>query len=198
LAQQLGGWLNGLLTPVYGREAALGAPAIPILVGIGFATGQLGAAAIAAGAAFSVGFGAARDLAGWRWAAMFTAAAGLPLATFIGCTTAEWFPGFVMVVGLSAAACGWLALVEEDLWWVVLQLVIALLVAGHYPSPAKRRRADRHRDGAGSAVSRRRPTPAGGAAARAAVAHSTDRSCGAFDRRRRHRSGSGQELRLGQ
>jgi uncharacterized membrane protein YccC len=39
------------------------------------------------------------------------------------------------LAAISAAACAAMALVDEDVWWVALQLVIALLVAGYYPGP---------------------------------------------------------------
>ena len=121
--------------PVYWREAALCAPALPLLLLLGLATGHIAYGAVAAGAAFSVGFGAARDLRGRRWGAMLAAVAGATAAAFIGCLAGQWEIVLVIVAGVAAATCAVLALHDEDLWWVSLQMVIALLVAGHYSGP---------------------------------------------------------------
>jgi len=122
--------------PVYWREAALCAPALPLLLLIGLLTGQAAYGAVAAGAAFSVGFGAARDLRGRRWGARLAAVAGTTVAAFVGCFAGQWELAHLALAGLAAAACAVLALYDEDLWWVSLQMVIALLVAGHYPGAA--------------------------------------------------------------
>jgi len=121
--------------PVYWREAALCAPALPLLLLIGLSTGQIAYGAVAAGAAFSVGFGAARDLRGRRWGAMLAAVVGTTATAFIGCLAGQWEIVLLPVAALAAAACAALALYDEDLWWVSLQMVIALLVAGHYSGP---------------------------------------------------------------
>ncbi len=92
--------------------------------------------AVAAGAAFAVGFGAARDLHGRRWAAMAAATAGIGLASFVGCTLGREPAALVIAAAVAAAGCAALALFDEDLWWVALQIVIALLVASYYPSAA--------------------------------------------------------------
>jgi uncharacterized membrane protein YccC len=39
------------------------------------------------------------------------------------------------VSALAAAACAALALIDEDLWWIALQAVIALLIASYYAGP---------------------------------------------------------------
>jgi hypothetical protein len=119
--------------PVYWREAALCAPALPLCLVVGLATGQVAYGAVAAGAAFCVGFGAARDLRGRRWGAMLAAVAGTTATAFIGCLAGQSVGVLLAVAALFAAGCAVLALYDEDLWWVSLQMVIALLVAGHYP-----------------------------------------------------------------
>jgi uncharacterized membrane protein YgaE (UPF0421/DUF939 family) len=121
--------------PVYWREAALCAPAMPLLLLVGVETGHVAYAAVATGAAFSVGFGAARDLRGWRWAAMLGATAGASIAAFIGCLSGQWLPVILVVAALAAMACAFLALVDEDLWWIVLQMAVALLVASYFAGP---------------------------------------------------------------
>jgi len=118
--------------PFYWREAALCAPAMPLLLLAGVAFGQVPYAAVATGAAFSVGFGAARDLRGWRWAAMGAAAIGVALAALAGCLAGQWLWIILPLAAVVAMGCAVLALVDEDLWWIALQMVIALLVASYF------------------------------------------------------------------
>jgi len=110
-------------------------PAIPLILIVGVATGNIVEAAVAAGAAFTVGFGAARDLRGRRWGAMLAAVFGTTLAAFIGSSLGNLFPVFLLLAALSAATCAALALLDEDMWWVMLQVVIALLISGYYAGP---------------------------------------------------------------
>jgi MFS family permease len=121
--------------PVYWREAALCVPAMPLLLAGGLLSGHLAFGAIAAGAAFMVGFGSARDLRRKRWAAMILATVGATIAAFVGCLAGEWTPALWAVSAAAAAGCAVLALIDEDLWWVMLQVVIALFIAGYYAGP---------------------------------------------------------------
>ena len=66
--------------PFHWREAALCVPAMPILILLGQAFGWAAGGAVAAGAAFAVGFGAARELGGRRWGAMIGALVGMTIA----------------------------------------------------------------------------------------------------------------------
>jgi hypothetical protein len=118
--------------PFYWREALLCLPAIPLLLGLGVAVHAELAGAIAAGAAFSVGLGAGRGLRRSRWGAMLGAALGIPLMAFIGSLIGEWLSLLVLIAGFCAAGCAALGLLDDDLWWVALQMVIALLVAGYF------------------------------------------------------------------
>jgi hypothetical protein len=58
-----------LARPFRAREAAICAPAIALLLTTGVALGRPVESAVAAAAAFSVGFGAHRGFRGTRWAA---------------------------------------------------------------------------------------------------------------------------------
>jgi len=110
-------------------------PAMPILLGGGVLLGLATQGAIAAGAAFVVGLAASRDLIGRRWGAMLGTALGLTVAAVIG-TLAGQHPWLLLGLGcVGAAACAAIALYEEDLWWVVLQGVIAMLLSGYYAGP---------------------------------------------------------------
>jgi hypothetical protein len=118
--------------PFYWREAALCVPAIPITLLVGLFTHNIAYGAVAAGAAFTVGFGAARDLRGRRWAAMIAATIGVTIMAFIGVVAGQWEPALLIVSAIAAATCAVLALIDEDIWWISLQMVIALLVGGYF------------------------------------------------------------------
>lgn len=121
---------------IYWREAVLCVPAMPLMMLAGALTGDITTAAIAAGAAFSVGFGAARDLRGRRWGAMLAAMLSMSAATLIG-SLSGGVPWLAPIVAATAgAACAVLAMYDEDMWWIALQAVIALLVAQYYPGDA--------------------------------------------------------------
>ncbi len=121
--------------PFHWREAALCAPAMPLLILVGIESGHPIEGATAAGAALAVGFGAARELKGRRWGAMIAAMVGMAIAAFAGCLLGQSLPLFVLVAGMAAAICAAFALYDEDLWWVILQIVIAYLIAGYYAGP---------------------------------------------------------------
>lgn len=128
------GFLDGQhFRPFHWREAALCVPAMPILIAVGLLNSYPTQGAIAAGAAFAVGFGAARELGGRRWGAMIAAMLGMALAAFAGTMLGQDSPVFVIAAGALAAICAALALRDEDAWWVFLQVVIAFFVAGYYP-----------------------------------------------------------------
>lgn len=138
--------------PVFWREAALCAPAMPLLLLAGLFSGRMSAGAIAAGAAFLTGFGAARNLRGRRWAAMILAAVGATIAAFVGSLAGQWTPALLSVSAVISAGCAALGLIDEDLWWVSLQVVIVFFVAGYYHGAPP------------AALARAEATAAGGAA----------------------------------
>jgi hypothetical protein len=120
------------LRPFHWREAALCVPALPLLIiGLAF-VGRPTLGAIAAGAAFSVGFGAAREMAGRRWRAMILATVGMTEAAVAGTLLGQDSAIFILIAAVLAAICAGLALYDEHGWWVFLQVVIAFFVAGYY------------------------------------------------------------------
>lgn len=136
IAQPETGWWRramAYLGPFHWREAALCIPALVVLMVCGVLSGHVQEGMIAAGAAFSVGFGASRELAGWRWGAMLGAAVGMPLAAFTGTLAGQQVEAYVALGVVLAGACAVLALAADSLWWVVLQGVVAYLVAGYFP-----------------------------------------------------------------
>ena len=121
------------LQPFHWREAALCVPAMPLMILCGVLSGYPTRGVIAAGAAFAVGFGAARELGGRRWGAMLLAMAGMSVAAVTGTLLGQDSIAFVGIAAALAAACAALALHDEDMWWAFLQVVIILFVAGYYP-----------------------------------------------------------------
>ena len=117
---------------IHWHEAVVCAPAVPLLILCGVAAGDAVQGAIAAGAALSVGFGATRELRGRRWGAMLAATVGMAAAALVGSLAGRHLALLLVVAAGAAAGCAALALFDEDLWWVALQSVIALLVAGSF------------------------------------------------------------------
>ncbi|MGZ3304729.1 MAG: FUSC family protein [Asticcacaulis sp.] len=100
----------------------------------GLITGDTITAAIAAGSAFSVGFGLRRK----RQVRSMLGAVGLmTAAALIGSLIGGSFILFLVILALSAAGCACLALVDEDMWWVSLQATIALMLASAYAGDLK-------------------------------------------------------------
>ena len=125
--------LLGLIRPFHWRLGLVGVPGIALILFVGrFITDPLHAA-IAAGAAFSVGFGVSRDLFGRRWGAMAAAMIGMAMAGALGTLAGAWFSMLAIVSAGLAALCAVFALSDEDLWWVALQIVIAFMMAGYFP-----------------------------------------------------------------
>lgn len=120
------------LRPFHWREAALCVPALPLLIVVLAVFGRPTFGAIAAGAAFSVGFGAAREMAGRRWSAMILATLGMTAAAIAGTLLGQDSAVFIVSAAALAAVCAGLALYDEHGWWVFLQVMIAFFVAGYY------------------------------------------------------------------
>lgn len=122
-------------SPLHLREALLCAPAPPALLIGGVAIGRPIQGAVAAGAAFAVGFGAVRELGGRRWAVMAAAALSMAAMTFLGSLAGQRPALMVLLTAVAAGAVARLALFDEALWWVALQATISFFVAGYYPGP---------------------------------------------------------------
>ena len=113
-------------------DALIGVPALLLVLIVALFTGDEIGGAIAAGAAFSVGFGAPRRLLDRPWTSMIAATVTMAVATVIGLLLGHMPLALIAASGLAAGACGWLALHDEEHWWVALQASIALFVAGYF------------------------------------------------------------------
>ena len=121
--------LIGYFRPFDWRHMLVAAPGMAACLIYGLVTGDTLTAAIAAGSAFSVGFGLRR----YRSVrSMLGCVALMTAAALIGSLTAGNFALYMVLMAGAAAACACFALVDDDLWWVALQATIALMLASHY------------------------------------------------------------------
>jgi uncharacterized membrane protein YccC len=120
------------VVPFRARAAAVCAPGLALILGTGVVLDHPLEGAVAAGAAFSVGFGAHRDFRGTRWAAMAGAALGMTVAAFMGSLLGNWPWPYIATSSAIGALVAWLALHDENVWWIALQCAIAFFVAGSF------------------------------------------------------------------
>jgi hypothetical protein len=109
-------------------------PAILILLLAGIFSAQTDAFVLATAAALSVGLGAGRQLRGSRLLAMLGTTLLMAFSAWIGTLAGNVYPVSITVVALWAFACGLFNVLSEDFGWMMIQAVIALLVAAAYPS----------------------------------------------------------------
>lgn len=121
--------LIGYFRPFDWRHMLVAAPGMAACLIYGLVTHDTLTAAIAAGSAFSVGFGLRRYR---RTRSMLGCVALMTAAALIGSLTAGNFALYMVLMAGAAAACACFALIDDDLWWVALQATIALLLASHY------------------------------------------------------------------
>ena len=119
----------GYFQPFDWHHAVVCAPGMAACLIYGLLSHDALTAAIAAGSAFSVGFGLRRVR---QTRSMLGAVALTTAAAIIGSLTAGSFPLFLVVAAVAAAGCACMALIDDDVWWVSLQATIALFLASHY------------------------------------------------------------------
>ena len=105
-------------------------PAIVLILIAGISMGQPGPALVAAGGAFSVGFGGFQRLSRWRLTPMLLAAAGMAISTAIGTVASNYPLVDAIVIGFSAAILGLGTGLGTGAWWVMLQGSVFLILAG--------------------------------------------------------------------
>jgi hypothetical protein len=121
--------LLAFFRPFDWRHAVTGAPGMAACLVYGLVTHDLLTGGIAAGSAFSVGFGLRRKR---QVRSMLGAVAVMTAAAVVGSLTGGMFALFVLLAAVSAGVCSALALVDDDVWWVALQACVALFLASHY------------------------------------------------------------------
>ena len=106
---------------------------LALCLAIGFLTGHPAAGMIAAGGAFTVGFGAKQLIDQSHLLPMILACVGITVGTFAGMVAGHDNLILVAMAAGAAFACGMLSLRQPGVSWVGQQSVIFLLVASAYP-----------------------------------------------------------------
>ncbi|CAN7454605.1 FUSC family protein [Phenylobacterium sp. LjRoot219] len=109
-------------------------PALALVLSIGVAAGQPGPAALAAGGAFTSGFGAFQHVTNFRIAPMLLASLVMALATAVGTLLGVDPPLYALAVGLGAFSLGLAASFGTGPWWVLLQGAVFLVLASSRPA----------------------------------------------------------------
>ncbi len=116
------------------RTGLLSLPVIAACLVTGIVFHARAEAVIAAGGAFTVGFGAFRRVSQWLPAAMVFAALGAAISAWMGCVAGLSAWTLIPASGAWAAICALLTTLDAAAWWIVLQWAIAMFVAGYYPA----------------------------------------------------------------
>lgn len=114
--------------------ALYGLPALALVLAVGLSAGQAGPAALAAGGAFSAGFGAFQRVTEFRIAPMLLASLVMALATAAGTLLGVHPPLYAVAVGVGAFGLGLAASFGTGPWWVLLQGAIFLVIASSRPA----------------------------------------------------------------
>lgn len=109
-------------------------PAIVILLAAAIFYGQPAAGVLAAAAALSVGFGASRRIRDSRWLAMLVTMLLMAFSAWMGTLAGNYYSAILVATAVWGLICGFLTVFDEDIGWMAMQGVIALLVATAFPS----------------------------------------------------------------
>lgn len=122
-----------LVTPFNWRDVLLCLPGFALCLTLSAGFLARSDAIVASGAAFTVALGANYQLGGYRWGATLAAIAAITLAAFVGTLAGEVFPLLIAMAALGAAMAAYFGLTQNNApWWISVQMVIALLVAGSF------------------------------------------------------------------
>jgi Fusaric acid resistance protein-like len=125
---------SSLLDQVHWRQTLLAGPGMALIVVFGLVTGHLAEAAIGAGAALSVGITAGRSLGFFRWDSIVLIALGTPITSLVGSLAGEHTFFYSIGCFLAAGGVGAGSLGHPQFWLIYLQLAVAFIVGGHFPS----------------------------------------------------------------
>jgi hypothetical protein len=109
-------------------------PALLICVIAGLCLNQPTYGVIATGAALGVGMAGFRQVRGSRFLCMMASVVSMSVSAVVGSLAGNSPFAAVLVTSLWGFACGLLTVLGEDIGWVVMQGVIALVVATAFPS----------------------------------------------------------------
>lgn len=116
------------------RQSLLAAPAMFAIVAFGVVTGRVGEAATAAGAALSVGMVAGRSLGYFRWDSVLLVVFGTAIASALGSLAGENIWLYTLGAFIAAGGVGAGSLSHPQYWLIYLQMAVAFIVGGHFPS----------------------------------------------------------------
>jgi hypothetical protein len=116
------------------RLPLVSAGAVALCLFIGIAAGHPGAALIAGGGAFTVGFGPNQRIADSRLMPMIFAVFAISTATLAGTIVGHKSYWLVIAAGISACIYGVLTMRDTGLAWVGQQASVALVVASAFPT----------------------------------------------------------------
>lgn len=108
-------------------------PGIVVILAAGLAAHRVSDAMVAAGGAFSVGFGAFQRFGRWRTAPMLLATLGIAFSMAVGTLASNNPVADALCVALSAFTLGVGTGFGTGAWWVMLQWSVWLIVAGSFP-----------------------------------------------------------------
>ncbi|MDE1171821.1 MAG: FUSC family protein [Verrucomicrobium sp.] len=116
------------------RAAFLRVPALALALAIGHGCGQPAAGVLGCAAALSAGFGGMRQVRGSRLLAMMWTVGTMAAAAWLGTVCGHTHGAALAVTALGGFVCGLVVVYNDDLGWIAIQGVIALLLATNFPS----------------------------------------------------------------
>lgn len=130
VAREIAGLDPGQIHPWIGAQCLAG---IVVAIGLGLATGQHAAGAIACGGAFTAGAGVYQRFARSQLAPMLVVTLAIGLSTFVGTLAGAARPTLALVLLIWGLLAGLLADLGGGWQWVGQQSAIFLLVAANFP-----------------------------------------------------------------
>jgi len=117
--------------------AAVRLPAVAVCLLVGLLSGHPAAGCLAAGGAFTCGFGAPLSLAGSRPLLLLAASVLISVAAIAGSLAAHLLHGWPVAPLIAAfgALCGWAVVRGPGAAWLSLQAALAAIIATSYPAP---------------------------------------------------------------
>jgi hypothetical protein len=131
-------WLTGDAWRFDPIGAGARIPAIALSLAVGAASGRPLVGVLAAGGAYTVGFGAPLDLRGSKSLLLAAASAGIGASAIVGSLAATSAPGVVLVAAAFGLLCGRLASRGPGPAWIGLQCGLAAIIATSYPASLER------------------------------------------------------------
>ena len=117
-------------TPWSGLEAAV---AVAVALIVGQLSGHESAGAIAAGAAFTIGFAVYHEALSSTLLSMLLLTTGLAAATLLGSLAAQWTAMTLLLTVVAAVNYGLLAGVGATPGWIGQQCGVYVVIAGYFP-----------------------------------------------------------------